>query len=93
MRIIFVILCPFNACNFENKYLLLKSQTIAKLSRILQKNFCIPNKLNKTAKFNEKRCEAKHRNRRYSLHRLKPTFKRTASEWQMQFLSLQERLI
>ena len=58
MRIIFVILCPFNACNFENKYLLLKSKIIAKLSRILQKNFCIPNKLNKTAKFNEKRCEA-----------------------------------
>ena len=54
MRIIFVILCPFNACNFENKCLLLKSKTIAKLSRILQKNFCIPNKLNKTAKFNGK---------------------------------------
>ena len=47
MRIIFVILCPFNACNFENKYLLLKSKTIAKLSRILQKNFCIPNKLSR----------------------------------------------
>ena len=49
---------PLNACNFENKYLLLKSKIIAKLSRILQKNVCIPNKLNKTAKFNEKRCEA-----------------------------------
>ena len=79
MRIIFVILCPFNTCNFENKYLLLKSKIIAYPS----KNFCFPNKLNKTAKFNGKRCEAKHRNRRYSLHRLKPTFPRTASEWQM----------
>ena len=96
MRIIFVISCPFNACNFESKYLLLKSKIIAKLSRILQKNFCIPNKLKKTAKFNEKRCEhtkAKHKNRRYILHKLKPTFRRTASECQRKCLSLQERLV
>ena len=56
MRIIFVILCPFNACNFEFKYLLLKSKIIAKLSRILQKNFCIPKHLPKTSKSALHRC-------------------------------------
>ena len=73
----------FNCLQFWKQILAFEKQNYRKIIAYPSKEFCIPNKLNKTAKFNEKRCEAKHWNRRYSLHRLKPTFRRTASECQM----------